>query len=71
VQSRAILAAVAAKEGLVSQWRGLSQRAHAADASAELKDQLTEMTRKVMAADDKIREAATPRMLHFDLISQK
>jgi hypothetical protein len=70
-QGRAILAAVAAKEGVVGQWRGLSQRAHAPDASTDLKVQLAELTRKVAAADGKIREAATPRMLHFDLISQK
>jgi len=70
-QGRAILAAVAAKESLVGKWRGLSQRAHAAGASEELKDQLTKMTSEVAAADDKIREAATPRMLHFDLIPQK
>jgi len=70
-QSRAILAAVSSKEGLVNHWRGLSQQAHAADASAELKDRFAEITRMVEAADDKIREAAKPLELHFDLIPQK
>ena len=64
-QSRAILAAVAAKEGLVSQWRGLSQRATAAGASSELKEQLAALTKKVEEADAKIREAAKPQKLHF------
>ena len=40
VQSRAILAAVAAKEAVVSQWRSLSQKAHADGAAADLKKQL-------------------------------
>ncbi len=71
VQSRAILTAVANKEGLVGQWRGLSQRAHAAGAAPELKDQLAELTKKVEAADEKIREAAKPQKLHFELVLQK
>jgi hypothetical protein len=57
-QSRAILAAVNAKEGVVGQWRGLSQKAHAADAKPELKEQLAELTKKVEEADEKIRVAA-------------
>src|SRR5262245_5023849 len=36
-QGRAILAAVVGKESLVSQWRGLSQRAHAKGGDAKLK----------------------------------
>ena len=67
VQSRAILAAVAAKEGLVSQWRGLSQQAHAAGAAPALKEQLAALTAKVEEADGKIREAARPQKLHFEL----
>jgi lysophospholipase L1-like esterase len=66
-QGKAILSAVAAKEALVGQWRGLSQRAHAAGAAAELKDQLAALTRKVEAADEQIRKAATPQKLHFEL----
>ncbi len=64
---RAILAAVSAKEGLVSQWRGLSQKAHAAGAAPEQKEQLAGLTKKVEGADDAIREAAKPRTLHFEL----
>ncbi|MCY2994837.1 MAG: GDSL-type esterase/lipase family protein [Planctomycetota bacterium] len=67
VQSRAILAAVAAKEGLVSQWRSLSQQAHAAGAAPALKEQLAALTTKVEEADGKIREAARPQKLHFEL----
>ena len=66
-QGRAILAAVAAKEGVVGQWRGLSQKAHAADAPADLKDQLAGLGKKVEEADEKIREAARPQKLHFEL----
>lgn len=71
VQARGVLNAVAAKENLVGQWRGLSQRAHAAGAAPELKDQLAELTKKVMEADDKIREAAKPQKLHFELVPQQ
>ncbi len=71
VQGRSVLAAVAAKENLVGQWRGLSQRAHAAGAAPELKDQLAELTKKVMEADDKIREAAKPQKLHLELVPQQ
>ncbi|MDD4890555.1 MAG: GDSL-type esterase/lipase family protein [Phycisphaerae bacterium] len=67
VQGRAILAAVAAKEGVVSQWRGLSPKASAAGAAAELKDQLAALTKTVEAADEKIREAAKPQKLHCEL----
>ena len=71
VQARGVLNSVAAKENLVGQWRGLSQRAHAAGAAPELKDQLAELTKKVMEADDKIREAAKPQKLHFELVPQQ
>lgn len=70
LQGKNVLNAVAAKESLVGQWRGLSQRAHAAGAAPELKDQLAEMTKKVMDADDRIREAAKPQKLHFELSPQ-
>lgn len=66
-QSRAILAAVAAKESLVSQWRGLSQRAHAAGAAPELKEQLATLTKAVEEADSRIRAAARPQTLRFEL----
>jgi len=66
-QGKAILAAVAAKEGLVGQWRSLSQKAHAPNADAKLKEQLAALTTKVEAADAKIRDAARPQKLTFEL----
>ena len=69
-QARAILTAVANKENLVSQWRGQSQRAHAAGAAPELKGQLLPLTKKVEEADVKIRQAARPQKLHFELSPQ-
>jgi hypothetical protein len=65
-QGRAILAAVAAKEGLVSQWRAL-QKAQAGGAAGELSEQLAALTTSVEQADAKIREAAQPQKLHFEL----
>jgi hypothetical protein len=66
-QGRAILNAVAAKEALVSQWRSQSQRAHANGAAPELKEQLPAITKTVEEADAKIRDAARPQALHFDI----
>jgi lysophospholipase L1-like esterase len=66
-QGKAILAAVSAKEGLVNQWRSLSQKAHATGAATELKDQLSELTKKVEEADAKIRAAAQPHKLSFEI----
>jgi hypothetical protein len=67
LKSREILAAVAAKEGIVGQWRGLSQRAHVPGAAADLKEQLGRLTTKVEEADARIREAAKPQKLRFEL----
>lgn len=66
-QGRNILNSVAAKEGIVGGWRSLSQRAHAEGAAAELKEQLAALTVKVEEADAKIREAAKPQKLRFEL----
>lgn len=71
VQSRGILNAVAAKESLVSQWRGLSQRAHTAGAAAELKDDLAKLTSKVEEADAAIRKVAQPQPLRFEIVASK
>ncbi|MEO8497171.1 MAG: SGNH/GDSL hydrolase family protein, partial [Planctomycetota bacterium] len=68
LQSRAILNAVAQKEGLVSQWRGLSKNAIADGAPAELKTQLADLTNKVEEADAKIRDAARPQKLRFSIM---
>jgi lysophospholipase L1-like esterase len=73
-QSRAILAAVAAKESLVGAagtagtWRNLSQRATAANAAPTVKDELAAATKKIEDAEVKIREAAKPQKLHFELV---
>jgi len=63
-QSRAILSAVNAKEGVVGQWRVLSQKVTANGAAPE---SLAALTKKVEEADAKIREAAKPQKLHFEL----
>ncbi len=65
-QGRAILAAVAAKESLVSQWRGLS-KARAESATAELEEKLSVLGQEIERADARIREAARPQKLHFEL----
>jgi lysophospholipase L1-like esterase len=66
-QGKAVLAAVSAKEGLVSQWRGMSKAAIAPEAPAAAKDALAALTKKVEEADAKIREAAKPQKLRFEL----
>jgi lysophospholipase L1-like esterase len=68
-QMRAVLKAVSDKEGVVSTWRALSQKAHAKGADPKLKDDLTELTKKVEEADAKIREAAKPQKLRFEIVS--
>lgn len=66
-QGKAVLAEVGAKEGLVGQWRGLSRTASAPDAPADQKARLAALTKQVEAADAKIRAAAQPKKLHFEL----
>jgi len=66
-QSKAILQAVEQKEGLVGQFRGLSQRAHAAGADPKLKEDLAALLPKVEEADAKIRAAAHPKELKFEI----
>lgn len=70
-QSKAILGAVSAKEGIVGNWRNLSKAAHAPGADAKLKDDLKALTAKVEEADAKIREAAKPQKLHFELTAAR
>ena len=67
-QMRAVLKAVADKESLVGTWRGLSQRAHAKGADPKLKDDLAALTPKVEEADAKIRAAAKPQKLRFEVV---
>jgi lysophospholipase L1-like esterase len=68
-QGKAILAAVAAKEVLVGQWRGQSKAALAPNAAADAREKLEELTKKTEQADARIREAAKPRKLHFELVA--
>jgi hypothetical protein len=69
-QGAAILNAVAAKEGIVGRWRGLSKQAHAAGANADLKSQLAALTTEVEQADEAIRAAAKPKKLHFEVVKK-
>jgi len=67
LQMRAVLKAVSEKESVVYTWRSLSQRAHVKNADAKLMDDLVALTKKVEEADMKIREAAKPQNLHFEI----
>jgi hypothetical protein len=64
---KSILAAVAAKEKLVWQWRQLARAASEGKASGEAKERLADLSRQVEAADDRIRQAAQPRKFRFEL----
>lgn len=80
-QGSAVLAAVAAKEGLVSKWRALSKTAAGKDAPpkkdapkadpAAAKAALPDLAKQVEEADAKIRAAAKPQTLHFVLSPAK
>ena len=66
-QGKAILAAVSAKEGLVGQARNLSRTAAT---SPEAKTNLDATLKKIEDLDAKIREAAKPKALKFELVSK-
>jgi hypothetical protein len=66
-QGRRILKAVEEKEGQVGIFRGMSKAASAAGAPAAEKEKLAAQGKKVEEADAKIREAARPAKLRFDL----
>jgi hypothetical protein len=66
-QGKAVLAAVSARAGLVGQWRGQSKAAHADKAPVDLMAKLNALTKAVADADERIREAAQPKKLHFEL----
>jgi lysophospholipase L1-like esterase len=83
-QGSAVLAAVAAKEGLVGKWRALSKTAAGKDAPPKkdappapkpdpvaLKAAMADLMKQVEAADAKIRDAAKPQTLHFVLAPAK
>lgn len=70
-QMRAVLKAVEDKEAVVGQWRNLSRQVHAKGADAKLKDDLAALTKKVEDADQKIRDAAKPTKMHFEVMPAK
>jgi lysophospholipase L1-like esterase len=67
-QGSQILAAVAAKEGLVGQARNLSRAASAPGASADAQANLDKMLKNVDDADTKIRAAAKPKTRRFEVV---
>ena len=70
-QGKQILAAVSQKEGLVGQWRGMSKAAAAPNAPEDAKTKLAAQTKLVEQADEKIRDAAKPKKLHFEIAPAK
>jgi lysophospholipase L1-like esterase len=66
-QGKAVLAAVAAKEGLVGQVRNQARTAIAPEASAEVKAKFAALLKQVEGADAKIRDAAKPKPLKYEL----
>jgi lysophospholipase L1-like esterase len=70
-QGKAVLNAVAAKEGAVGQVRGMSKAALAPGAAPEMQKNLEAAMKRVEEADAKIRETAKPKMLKFELTPVK
>jgi hypothetical protein len=70
-QGKQVLAAVSAKEALVGQWRGIAKAATAAEARADVKEKFGALTKEVEDADSKIRNAAKPKTLYFELSPAK
>jgi len=68
-QCRSILQLVAAKEGIVGSWRGVSRAAAGGDQAQ--KAQLATLAGQVKDADAKIRAAAQPKLHHVELIPAK
>ncbi len=76
-QGRAVLAAVKAKEdvvgnvGVQGSWRAASKAASASTSGSKEKEALADLTKKLEEADAKIREAAKPRKMHFEITPVK
>lgn len=70
-QGSAILNAVNAKEGVVGQWRNASRSASAANANEEAKSKVEPLRKAVEEADAKIRLAAKPIKLDFEIAPAK
>ena len=68
-QCRSILQLVAAKEGVVGNWRGTARARAGGD--EKQKEALVGLTRQVNDADAKIRAAAQPKPHHFELTPAK
>ena len=66
-QSKAILGAVGAHAGQVGSFRGMSKAAIAPDATEQQKAALAAQLRKVEESDEKIREAAMPKKMRFEV----
>lgn len=69
LQTRAIHAAVGAKAGLVGQWRGLGRQMK--ETGADHKAKLEELAAQTQAADAKIRAAAQPKKLRYEITAVK
>ena len=70
-QGKQILAAVSAKEGLVSGVRSQSKAGLDAGATADVKEKFAAALKKVEEADAKIREAAKAKALKFEIVPVK
>ena len=66
-QGKAVLAAVAAKEGLVGQARAQARAAIASDAASSVKEKFAALLKQIEEADAKIRDTAKPKTLKFEL----
>jgi hypothetical protein len=67
-QMRAILDAIDDKEKLVSQWRSNSQKAHNNKNDKKARDTLVTLGARIEDADAKIRDAAKPQTIHFEIV---
>lgn len=65
LQSRAIHQAVGGKAGLVGQWRTYSRQMH--EAQLDHKQKIAELEPQILAADERIRTAAKPTKLRFEI----
>lgn len=64
---KGVLDAVSARAGLVGTWRNMSKNALAKDADPKLMTELAAQTKKVEEGDNRIREAAAPRKMRFEV----
>lgn len=69
LQTRAIHAAVGAKAGLVGQWRGFGRQMK--ETGVDHKAKLEELAAQTQAADAKIRAAAQPKKLRYEISAAK